>query len=91
MPDLSDAALDLLIDGESGVWHLANDGETSWGELAEWIAAEPECQLRFAPAAGSARNLVLTSEKAVMLPTLSDAIQRYLTGRPKPSSRTRAT
>src|SRR5256885_10419504 len=30
VPDLAHAALDLLIDGEQGIWHLANSGETSW-------------------------------------------------------------
>ena len=26
VPDLVNAALDLLLDGESGIWHLSNDG-----------------------------------------------------------------
>ena len=35
VPDLANAALDLLIDGERGIWHVANQGEVSWGELAD--------------------------------------------------------
>src|ERR1051325_5249871 len=34
VPDLVDASLDLLIDGERGVWHLSNRGALSWAELA---------------------------------------------------------
>jgi dTDP-4-dehydrorhamnose reductase len=34
VPDLVHATLDLLIDGESGLWHLANGGEASWYEFA---------------------------------------------------------
>ena len=32
------AALDLLIDGERGIWHLANIGATSWADLARRVA-----------------------------------------------------
>lgn len=37
--DLVHAALDLLVDGERGVWHLANTGAVSWVELARRVAA----------------------------------------------------
>ena len=30
VPDLVNRALDLLIDGAAGVWHLANAGALSW-------------------------------------------------------------
>lgn len=36
--DLVNASLDLLIDGASGIWHLANDGDVSWSELARKAA-----------------------------------------------------
>jgi dTDP-4-dehydrorhamnose reductase len=38
LPDLVDAALDLLIDGELGVWHLSNPGRVSWVELSRMLA-----------------------------------------------------
>jgi dTDP-4-dehydrorhamnose reductase len=38
VPDLVHACLDLAIDGESGVWHLANVGALSWAELARSAA-----------------------------------------------------
>jgi dTDP-4-dehydrorhamnose reductase len=31
--------LDLLLDGEEGVWHLANDAAVTWYELARRTAA----------------------------------------------------
>ena len=34
VPDLVNASLDLLIDGESGLWHLANGGSATWFEFA---------------------------------------------------------
>jgi dTDP-4-dehydrorhamnose reductase len=34
VPDLVHACLDLLIDGQRGLWHLSNDGALSWAELA---------------------------------------------------------
>jgi dTDP-4-dehydrorhamnose reductase len=40
VPALADAVLDLLIDGESGVWHLANQGAVSWTTLAQTVLAE---------------------------------------------------
>ena len=39
LPDLVYHALDLLIDGESGIWHLANRGSTTWFDFAREIIA----------------------------------------------------
>ena len=38
VPDLVHASLDLLIDGERGLWHLANPGAITWAELARLAA-----------------------------------------------------
>jgi dTDP-4-dehydrorhamnose reductase len=38
VPDLCHAALDLLIDGESGIRHLANPGRISWYDFARRLA-----------------------------------------------------
>jgi dTDP-4-dehydrorhamnose reductase len=40
VPDLVCASLDLLIDGESGLWHLANQGAIAWAELARLAAKQ---------------------------------------------------
>jgi dTDP-4-dehydrorhamnose reductase len=39
VPDLAHVVLDLLVDGESGLWHLANQGAASWFDFARAIAA----------------------------------------------------
>jgi len=38
VPDLVNAVLDLLIDGEHGIWHVANAGEVTWAEFARLAA-----------------------------------------------------
>lgn len=38
VPDLVNAVLDLLIDGEHGVWHVANAGHVTWAEFARLAA-----------------------------------------------------
>ena len=38
VPDLVDTCLDLMIDGERGIWHLTNGTALSWAELARRAA-----------------------------------------------------
>ncbi len=38
VPDLVHATLDLLTDGEHGIWHVANPGALSWADLARAAA-----------------------------------------------------
>ena len=52
-PDVVHAALDLLIDGERGIWHLANQSAISWHAFALLLAQE---------AGVSAESLVCTRE-----------------------------
>lgn len=78
-PDLVHAALDLMIDGASGVWHLANPGSATAFDLLD----------RSVRAFGTdgaglvhrhdddAVNRVLESERAALLPPLESAIARY--------------
>jgi dTDP-4-dehydrorhamnose reductase len=87
VPDLVHASLDLLIDGESGVWHVANRGATSWAELAEWtvdaagldrhlVVPVPGASLGYT--ARRPRNVPLASERGALMPTLQHAIETYL-------------
>ena len=39
VPHLVDATLDLMIDDERGIWHLANRGAVTWFEFAQQAAA----------------------------------------------------
>jgi dTDP-4-dehydrorhamnose reductase len=84
VPDLVNRALDLLIDGASGVWHLANAGALSWMTLARMAATaagldpagiEP-CDST-APARRPACS-ALASERGPALPSLSDSLGRYV-------------
>ncbi|MEO6638768.1 MAG: family 1 glycosylhydrolase [Ginsengibacter sp.] len=40
VPHLAEALLTLLIDGEKGIWHLANTGAVTWKDFAIKIAVE---------------------------------------------------
>ncbi|MEO6225212.1 MAG: family 1 glycosylhydrolase [Sphingomicrobium sp.] len=46
VPDLVHATLDLLIDGETGIWHLTNQGAVSWHELAKEAAVAAKLDRR---------------------------------------------
>jgi dTDP-4-dehydrorhamnose reductase len=80
VPDLVNAALDLLIDGETGIWHLANQGEVSWAELARLAATcggfDPG---RVVPdgTEESQTSTALASERGEMLPPLDSALDRF--------------
>ncbi|HKP86293.1 MAG TPA: SDR family oxidoreductase, partial [Blastocatellia bacterium] len=87
VPDLVNASLDLLIDGESGLWHLANPGEITWADFARMAARlagldENAIDARPMRALGlkAARPAysALGSERGVLLPPLEDAVSRYL-------------
>ena len=89
VPDVANAGLDLLIDGEQGIWHLANVGEVSWLELVKRgavLAGVSTERLREAQVGASApAYTALGSERGLLLPTLDDALARYavsLIGRP---------
>jgi dTDP-4-dehydrorhamnose reductase len=91
VPDLVNETLDLLIDDERGLWHLAGPEPVSWLELARravalaglpaslvegcaaetlgWVAARPGYS-------------ALGSERAVLLPSLDDALARMLRDAP---------
>jgi dTDP-4-dehydrorhamnose reductase len=81
VPDLAHATLDLLIDGASGIWHLANRGHVSWHGFARMLA---EAAGLDAGAVGVADHgaapavTVLTSERGLVMPTLEHGIHRYL-------------
>ncbi|GAB4385889.1 MAG: hypothetical protein Kow00121_51430 [Elainellaceae cyanobacterium] len=90
VPDLVNATLDLLIDGESGLWHLANAGAIAWADLAREVAtlaglnhthvhARPTKELEWV--APRPAYSALTSERGLLLPSLERAIGRYLNDR----------
>jgi dTDP-4-dehydrorhamnose reductase len=87
VPDLVDVSLDLLIDRESGLWHLANQGAVTWAELARLAAAkagmDPSlirgCSLRdLGLAARRPRYSALQSRRALLMPSFAHALARYI-------------
>jgi dTDP-4-dehydrorhamnose reductase len=90
VPDLVNACLDLLIDREKGIWHLANTGEISWAELADKAAdlagistrtlercAMDQLDLSAPRPAYSA----LSSSRGTLLSGLDQALSRYMAER----------
>lgn len=87
VPDLVDATLDLLIDGEQGVWHLAHPDAVSWAEYGRRaaLAAGLEAGLvhgrpiaSFGWAARRPVNSALASERGTLLRPLDNALERYI-------------
>ncbi len=87
VPDLVHACLDLLMDEEIGIWHLANGGEITWAELArksaEVAGLDPTliqgCFAHDFPGymARRPKYSALGSERGQLLPSLEDALARY--------------
>jgi dTDP-4-dehydrorhamnose reductase len=87
VPDLVNVTLDLLIDGPSGIWHLANDGATSWADFARAAAHtrgyDPALVQGVAAAslgliAPRPTYSALASERGPgLMPPLEAAIERY--------------
>lgn len=87
VPDMVNVCLDLLIDGEQGIWHLANVGAISWASFAEkaaeaaGISAQTlrQCSLHelMLPAKRPLYS-ALGSERALLLPSLEDALRRFI-------------
>jgi len=90
LPDLVNASLDLLIDGECGMWHLANSGETTWAAFlrrsAEMGGADPDLIVpmpleSFGFRAQRPRASVLASGRGQLLPHWEAALGRYFEDR----------
>jgi dTDP-4-dehydrorhamnose reductase len=86
VPHLVDAALDLLIDGTTGIWHLANDEAVSWADFARRIAAACGLDPKLVrPVPGSSLGWLatrpqfagLSTERGASLPSLDRAIDAF--------------
>jgi dTDP-4-dehydrorhamnose reductase len=87
VPDLVHTTLDLVIDGERGVWHLANRGALSWAELVRKAAALAGLDTTLVRE-GHASELgwiaprpvfsALGTERGVIMPALEDSLERFV-------------
>ena len=87
VPHLVNTCLDILIDGETGIWHLANQGSLSWAEFAFLIAERFELDKSLISAVNASEmnylakrpfNSVLSSERGHLLPSFEQAMNEYL-------------
>lgn len=87
VPDLVNATLDLLIDNEKGIWHLANAGALTWADFARLIAANggydvahvEECAGKdLAIAATRPAFSALASERGNLMPPVEESVDRFL-------------
>jgi dTDP-4-dehydrorhamnose reductase len=87
VPDLVNVSLDLLIDKEHGIWHLANDGEVSWPQFARMAALrfgfDPSMVLGVSslPDEFTAKRpgySALASIHGKLMPSLHDALDRFM-------------
>ena len=82
VPDLVHRALDLTIDGESGIWHLANEGGLHWSEFARRVAKSVGLDAKLVVVADeSATSTELVSRRGPPLPPLHSAIARFVRDR----------
>jgi dTDP-4-dehydrorhamnose reductase len=91
VPDLVETTLDLMVDGEHGLWHLANQGAVSWARLAQ-MAAEaaglPTAGVKPCRACELGQRAprpvfsALGSARGQVMPTLERGLERYLAARP---------
>lgn len=91
IPDLVNTSLDLLIDEEKGIWHISNNGQVTWSDLAVYAAdlAGLDKQLVH-PVPVEELNLkakrpgysVLQSEKGIVLPSFESALERFFASGP---------
>ena len=93
VPDLVNTCLDLIIDGERGVWHLTNGAPVTWVALAARAAAqagvdsgrlEPQAAADCHYVAARPRYSALVSNRAILLPTLDSALDRFVQARAVP-------
>lgn len=86
VPDLVNTCLDLLIDGEYGIWNIANPSEISWADFAKKSADIAGYDSKYVvPMATNKMNFIakrpsysaLGSKRGILLPTLEEAIHRF--------------
>ena len=87
VPELADVTLDLLLDGERGLWHVANAGWMSWYEFARAGAAAAGLDAGLVHGVTAAQLgwraarpafSALASERGRLMSNLDAAIGRYV-------------
>lgn len=86
VPDLVNTCLDLLIDGERGILHLANRGALTWADWAKLVARraghddsviESVSYTSMSLKAPRPRFAALASERMDVMPSFEDSMDRF--------------
>lgn len=86
VPDLVDRTIDLMIDDESGIWHLTNYGTVSWFDLAKEVTARagfnpallvPSTVADLGLQAERPLFSALKSSRGILMPTLDHALDSF--------------
>ncbi len=86
VPDLVRVTLDLVIDGETGLWHLVNQGGATWAEFGREIAratgmplalVEPLPATAMGWAARRPLRAQMDSARGAIMPDLGEAVHRF--------------
>jgi dTDP-4-dehydrorhamnose reductase len=92
LPHLVAAALDLLIDGECGIWHLANQGAITHADFVRAIVRGASLPVERVQGVRAAEigwlaprphYSVLGSSRGLLMPPLDQAIAHYLESAPE--------
>ncbi len=86
VPDLVNACLDLLIDGEFGIWNIANPCEISWADFAikaadvmgfdsRFVVPLPSIKMNFLAKRPS--YSALGSKRGIFLPALEEGLYKF--------------
>jgi len=81
VPDLVNSALDLMIDGEGGVWHLANPGRATWAEFLRTACETAGLDASLIRGRSTGERPIshaLDSERGRLLPSQESAIERFV-------------
>jgi len=80
VPDLVQATLDLLLDEETGIWHLTNQGAVSWHDLACEVADFAKLSRDGIRADDSAEksDTSLSSSRGLLLRPLDQALSDFV-------------
>jgi len=86
IPDLVNAALDLVIDNEQGIWHIANSAAVTWAEFARLVAwrggydsmlVESRSSRSVGFIARRPSFTPLLSERANFLPSFEQSLEKF--------------
>lgn len=90
VPDLVNACLNLLVDGEHGIWHLTNGHAVTWAEFAAQAAEQARLDQRLLqPCAAESLGFTarrplysaLGTQRSALMPALPDALDRFFRDR----------